>query len=229
MMLVDSENVASWVAGRSSAARATSEARAEVERLLTQTEDLLMVGAFRCEWTELMVWIPRELNKAADKLAGAAREERRTRRWMSAKIGQKCNAAMLCYSDASAAQDDGWAGLGSIGVSKQTGQLLWAIQEAVELGGRPPDINALEAQAAATSLHMVAVVAWGTWKPMQHGWQRTGGAFTDAEKRTIMKLARGSTCATAAVASLGPAGTPGRTRKRARREEEPSRTVQRGH
>ena len=197
-VVVDSVNVAGWVSGRRSCRSGEmgggrSERQEEVARVLETFEILIMHLGDAPLTTELVHWVPRECNRAADWLAGLALEEQEDRWYLHRSWRAHGEAALVLFSDAGVRRigTGGWAGMGWVLVDRESSVVVaaaaWARE--VDLAGGEADVNGWELRALEGGLGGLAAVRVGS---VEHLARTTGRALTPTEVRSLKyRLRRG--------------------------------------
>ena len=168
--MVDSINVAGWMGGRrgfggGGIGREEGRRRMEVNKVLASLENLVMDLASPPLTSELVHWIPREYNKAADWLATLALDTRGDRWLLQGSWRLWARRPLVLMSDAGLRWVDGrmHVGMGWVLVDRDSGGTVAAAARFLAFGGEEAegDVNAWELRALAGGLSGLAAVRAG--------------------------------------------------------------------
>ena len=124
--MVDSDNVAAWLAGRASADREGLDTRTALERALDVCECLSLRLDCRPRSFAFANWQPPERNKAADALANFAMDARASFFWAAPELDAHEGGDLVICSDAGFRAKTAIAGRGALVASLQPRRVLLA-------------------------------------------------------------------------------------------------------
>ena len=180
---VDSALTSRWVGGAAALQAARPATRRAWEHLVAMSTAVVDRG-WMPHTRDLVAWLPREFNVAADALASGAVSLRRSRSWR-AERGWKGAVNLLLTSDAGYKEAEGWVGWGWTLANVDSGQLLAVGAQGRQVeAGEVVDITAEELGAATMALGLFLAFAAGRLEAIP---RESGGGFTAAERATLAR------------------------------------------